>query len=88
MLLLSIDILVTILKNFVIVLQKNIEKLTYNMYTFIICGDINIDLVKYDKDNKVNNYVNDIKSMGCIISIDRSTTMTETRSTILDHFLE
>ena len=88
MLELSIDILVTILKNFVIVSQKNIEKLTYNMYTFVICGDINIDLVKYDKDNKVNNYVNDIKSMGCIIFIDRSTTMTETRITILDHCLK
>ena len=87
MLLLSIDILVTILKNFVIVSQKNIEKLTY-MYIFVICEDIDIDLVKYDKDNKVNNYVNDIKSMGCIISIDRSIIMTETRSTILDHFLE
>ena len=58
------------------------------MYTFVICGDINIDLVKYDKDNKVDNYVNDIKSMGCITSIDRSTTMTETRITILDHCLE
>ena len=53
-----------------------------------MCGDIDIDLVKYDKDNKVNNYVNDIKSMGCIISIDRSTTMTETSSTISDQFLE
>ena len=42
----------------------------------------------YIKDNKVNNYVNDIKSMGCVIFIDRSTTVTETSSTILDHFLE
>ena len=58
------------------------------MYTFVICGDINIDFVKYDKNNKVNNYVNDITSMGFIIFIDRSTTMTETSSTILDHFLE
>ena len=49
---------------------------------------INIGLVKYDKDTKVNNYVDDITSMGCIISIDRFTTMTETSSTILDHFLE
>ena len=55
-----------ILKNFAYILQKNIKKLTYNMYTFVICGDIDIDLVKYDADNKVNNYVNDIKSMGCI----------------------
>ena len=69
-------------------ITKNIKNLTYNMYTFVICGDINIDLVKYDKDTKVNNYVNDITSMGCVISIDRSTRMTETSSTILDHFLE
>ena len=75
--------------NFAIVhITKNIQKLTYNMYTFVICGDINIDLVKYDKDNKVNNYVNDIKCMGCILFIDRSTTVTETSSTILDRFLE
>ena len=40
------------------------------MYTFVICGDINIDLVKYDKDNKVNNYANDITSMGCILLTD------------------
>ena len=53
-------------KKFCHCITKNIQKLTYNMYTFIICGDINIDLVKYDKDNNVNNYVNDIKSMGCI----------------------
>ena len=58
------------------------------MYTFVICRDINIDLVKYDKNTKVNNYVDDITSMGCIISIDSFTTMTETSSTILDHFLE
>ena len=58
------------------------------MYTFVKCGDITIDLVTYNKDTKVNNYVNEIRSMGCIISIDRSTTMTETSSTILDHFLE
>ena len=56
------------------------------MYTFVICEDINIDLVKYDKDTEVNNYVSDITSMGCVISIDRSTRMTETSSTILDHF--
>ena len=58
------------------------------MYTFVICGDINIDLVKYNKDTKVNNFVNDITSMGCVISIDRCTRMIETSSTILDHFLE
>ena len=60
--------------------KKNILKLTYNMYTFVICGDINIDLLKYDKDTKVNNYANDITSMGCIIPIDRSTRITETGS--------
>ena len=52
-------------------ITKNIKKLTYNNYTFVICGNINIDLLKYDKDTKVNNYANDITSMGCIISIDR-----------------
>ena len=45
-------------KEFCVYIAKNIKKLTYNMYTFVICGDIDIDLVKYDKDNKVNNYVN------------------------------
>ena len=58
------------------------------MYTFVICGDINIDFVKYDKDTKVNNYVNDNTSMGCIIFIDISTTMTETSITVLYNFLE
>ena len=56
------------------------------MYTFVICGDIDIDLLKYDKDTRVNNYANDITSIGRIIPINRSTGITETSSTILDHF--
>ena len=67
-------------KEFCNCITKNILKLTYNNYTFVICGDINIDLLKYDKDTKVNNYANVITSMGCIIPIDKFTRITETGS--------
>ena len=63
-----------------------IYKLNQSRNKFIICGDINIDLLRYGKDLKVNRYVNEITSLGCIIPIDKPTRLTETSSTIIDHF--
>ena len=63
-----------------------IHKLNQSRNKFIICGDINIDLLRYGKDLKVNRYVNEITSLGCIIPIDKPTRLTETSSTIIDHF--
>ena len=63
-----------------------IHKLYQSRNKFIICGDINIDLLRYGKDLRVNRYVNEITSLGCIIPIDKPTRLTETSSTIIDHF--
>ena len=57
------------------------SKTNYNNYTFVICGNIDIDVLKYNEATKVNNYVNDITNMGCIIPIDRSTRIMETSDT-------
>ena len=63
-----------------------IHKLNQSQNKFIICGYINIDLSKYGKDLRANIYVNEITSLGCIIPIDKPTRLTETNSTIIDHF--
>ena len=63
-----------------------IHKLNQSQNKFIIYGDINIHLLKYGKDLRVNRYVNEITSLGCIIPIDKPTKLTETSSTIIDHF--
>ena len=63
-----------------------IHKLNQSRNKFIICEDINIDLLKYGKDLRVNRYVNEITSLGCIISIDKPTRLTKTISIIIDHF--
>ena len=55
-----------------------IHKLNQSQNKFIICRDTNIDLLKYGKDLRVNRYVNEITSLGCIIPIDKSTRLTET----------
>ena len=63
-----------------------IHKLNQSRNKFIIFGDISINLLKYGKDLRVNRYVNEITSLECIIPIDKPTRLTETSSTIIDHF--
>ena len=52
---------------------------------YIIVGDFNIDLLKYNLVTPVTDYVNSLHSMGCNVSVDLPTRVTCTSSTCIDH---
>ena len=51
----------------------------------IICGDFNIDLMKYHEDKRVEAYVHMLDSYGCYIFPNYPTRVTPTSSTLIDH---
>lgn len=67
-------------------LTKTLHNLSNNRENYVIVGDINIDAEKYNIANYATNYLNNLKSIGCYLFVDRPTrTQSHGRSTCLDH---
>ena len=66
-------------------LGQNIEKLNKNKSNFIIVGDINIDLLKYNLARNITDYTNIIKSSGCNIHCNLPTRITRDTRSCIDH---
>ena len=66
-----------------------IEKLNQTRKDFVIMGDVNINLMKYNLANDVTNYLQSIRSAGCQSFIDIPTRVcmkrTRCESSCLDH---
>ena len=52
---------------------------------FIIVGDMNINLMKFNIVTNVTDYVNTITSSGCNLFIDKPTRITDHSATCIDH---
>jgi len=52
---------------------------------FLICGDININLLQQDTVLSVSNYVKTYNSYNCLELITKPTRITTTSSTLIDH---
>ena len=50
-----------------------------------ICGDININLLRYSSNSNVKYYVDSINIVNCISIIDKPTRITPTSRTLIDH---
>ena len=70
-------------------LSDNIYHLNQNNMSFMIMGDININLMKYNLTNPITDYLNDIQSSGCLSFIDQPTRVymrgKRLESSCLDH---
>ena len=53
--------------------------------TVFLCGDINIDLLKYGSDNNTTHYVDTMFSLGLYPLIDKPTRITAHSSTLIDN---
>ena len=62
-----------------------LDKLNKTKHNYFICGDFNIDLMKYNIANNVTNYLNNIDLVGCTTFIDKPTRVTSRGGTCLDH---
>ena len=66
-------------------LDVTIAKLSATSSKYYICGDFNIDLLKYHENKRVEAYVHMLHSYGCYIVPNYPTRDTPNSSTLIDH---
>ena len=66
-------------------LCKILETLNKLKTKYILLGDFNIDMLKYNLATNVSNYANSLHSMGCNIHIDKPTRVEKNTATCIDH---
>jgi len=71
--------------NFCEKLCAQLDSLNSNKKDYYICGDININIMKYNIAENVTDYMTAISSMGCNIMIDKPTRITPNGGTCIDH---
>ena len=65
---------------------ETLNKLNLSKTKYMIVGDMNINLHKYNLVSNVTNYVNALNSVGCNICIDKPTRISRnSNSTCIDH---
>ena len=66
-------------------LCKTIELLNRTKTKYLLVGDINIDILKYNLVSNVTNYINALNSVGCSFHVDKPTRVTANTSSCIDH---
>ena len=66
-------------------LCKLLENLNKSKTSYVLVGDINIDILKYSLASNVTNYINSIVSVGCNFHVDKPTRVTRSSSSCIDH---
>ena len=64
---------------------KILDKLNKSKQKYYICGDFNINLLKYDLVKNVTNYLNEVTSMSCNTLIDKPTRITKNSASCVSH---
>ena len=64
----------------------NIIKSFNRREKFIVLGDFNINYGSIASSPNIADYVNHINSLGCLQLVDKPTRITQTSTTIIDHF--
>ena len=71
---------------FQLAFTKLLEIMHSEKCNYIIGGDINLNLLKYQIDTHITDYVNSILSLGCISLINKPTRFSSTHQpSLLDH---
>ena len=66
-------------------LCNTLDVLNKSKVNYLIVGDINIDVTKFNLVTNVTDYVNSLYSLGCNVCIDKPTRVTTTTSSCIDH---
>jgi len=66
-------------------LCNTLNILNMSKSNYIIVGDINIDLLKFNLVSNVTEYVNSLYSVGCNVAINKPTRVTSHGSSCIDH---
>jgi len=66
-------------------LCSSIEILNRSKTKYVLLGDTNIDLTKFNLVSSITNYVNSLFSVGCTFHIDKPTRISSSSATCIDH---
>lgn len=66
-------------------LCKTLETLSQSKTNYILVGDYNIDIGKYNCVSSVTNYINTLNSYGCLFHVDKPTRVTSNSASCIDH---
>lgn len=66
-------------------LQEILEKIKISRKTCYLLGDFNIDLIKYNVNQYIQEYVDNLHSLGFHTCINRPTRVTHQSATLIDH---
>ena len=66
-------------------LCKSLEILNQSKTKYILLGDYNIDMLKYNLCTDVTNYTNSLNSVGCNVYVDKPTRVEKKTATCIDH---
>ena len=66
-------------------LSETLHYLSNSILPFLICGDININLLQQDTVHSISNYVKTYNSYNCLELITKPTRITTISSTLIDH---
>ena len=66
-------------------LCASIENLNRTKTKYLLVGDTNVDILKFNLASNVTSYINSLNSVGCNFHIDKPTRITSSSSTCIDH---
>ena len=66
-------------------LCDTLNKLNASKTDYVVVGDINIDILKFNLATDVTDYINSLYSVGCNVSINRPTRVAKKSATCIDH---
>ena len=66
-------------------LCDTLNKLNASKTDYVIVGDINVDILKFNLATDVTDYINSLYSVGCNVSINRPTRVAKKSATCIDH---
>ena len=64
---------------------KSIEIINKNKINHYIFGDINVNLLRYNENDQIRCYLNQLQSVNCHNLIDKPTRVTMSSTTLIDH---
>ena len=66
-------------------LLSSLDILNKNKTNYVLVGDYNINILKYNLVSNVTNYINSLSSIGCTFHVDKPTRVTANSSSCIDH---
>ena len=74
-------------KTFILKLDEALDQQPFASTTIYILGDVNLDIIKFNRSTLAQNYLDGLISKGFFPLISQATRVTDTSASIIDHII-